>query len=69
MLGKFFASSAPWQTQQIIMSVNDDQVEGEVHVQYKLELHTWLKREVNKADMTVFLSTRCYQKHIGNFLI
>ena len=28
MLGKFIASSAPWQTQQIIMSVYDDQVEG-----------------------------------------
>ena len=28
MLGKFIASSAPRQTQQIIMSVYDDQVEG-----------------------------------------
>ena len=28
MLGKFISSSAPWQTQQIIMSVYDDQVEG-----------------------------------------
>ena len=39
MLGKFIASSAPWQSQQITMSVYDDQVEGEVDVQYKLKLH------------------------------
>ena len=41
----------------------------EVDVQYKLKFYIWLKREVNKADMTVFLSTRCYQNHIGNFVI
>ena len=69
MLGNLFASSALRLTRQIIKSVYDDHQKLEIDVQYKRKLQIWLKRKVNKADMTVFLSTRCYQKHIGNLVI
>ena len=62
MLGNLFASLALRLTQQIIKSVYDDQWKVEIDVQFKLKLHIRLKRKVNKADMTVFLSTKCYQK-------
>ena len=64
MLGKFFASSAPWQTQQIIVSAYDDQWKKEVDVQYKMESHC-LKGWVNKADMNFFYAPDVLS--IGNF--
>ena len=49
------------------MSVYDQQKE-EIDNNINIKTHICLKRGVNKADATFFLSTRCYQKPILDIL-